>query len=128
MAIQFVVRKEGETLLVCANGFDESLEQVQQYGMEVITAALEHGTSQVLCDERDLEYRLGTFDTYSAAAYIAANAPAVCKVALVCNPAGINDAKFWETVAVNRGLTVRVFKEMIDAQRWLGLAGAEKLK
>ncbi len=121
MAIDFTACKKGDTLLVHAHGFDESLEQVEQYGMSIIAAALEQGAAQVLCDERELEYRLGTLDTYDAAAHIAAHAPAVCKVAIVCRPADIADAKFWETVAVNRGLTVRIFKEITDAYIWLGL-------
>jgi hypothetical protein len=121
MGIQFVTGKEGDTLLVRAHGFDENLDQVQQYGMNIIAVAREQGVTQVLCDERELEYRLGTFDTYTAASYISAHAPAVCKVAIVCRPDDIVDAKFWETVAVNRGLTVRIFKELVDAQNWLGM-------
>jgi hypothetical protein len=121
MAIDYIAEQKGDTLLVRAHGFDESLEQVQQYGMDIIAAAVEQNVTQVLCDERELEYRLGTFDTYTAAAHIAGHAPAVCKVAIVCRPADIADAKFWETVAVNRGLTVRIFKELAEAQTWLGL-------
>jgi hypothetical protein len=34
------------------------------------------------------------------------------------------DMEFAETVATNRGLNVRVFRAVVDAQRWLGAAAA----
>ena len=119
MAIEFTTTVEDDTLVVKACGFDERLEQVQQYGMDIIQACLQQQVSRVLCDECDLEYRLSTFDTYAAAEFIAENAPLIAKVAIVCNPAFIKDALFWETVAVNRGLTIQVFKDIDAARRWL---------
>jgi hypothetical protein len=40
-------------------------------------------------------------------------------VEIVCNPKQIADARFFEDVAVNRGLTVRVFTERDAATDWL---------
>lgn len=41
------------------------------------------------------------------------------KVAVVCNEKFVADARFWENVAVNRGLRVRMFKSLDAAQTWL---------
>lgn len=119
VAIDFRTWAEGETLVVHASGFDESLAEVQAYAMAIIEAAVSGGLTRVVCDERDLEYRLKAVDTFKAAEFIAEYAPRVAKVALVCNPKGLGDATFWETVAVNRGVTVRVFRERSLADRWL---------
>jgi hypothetical protein len=119
LAIVHTETLDGDTLLVKSSGFDESLEQVQAYGIAVIAACIRHGVTHVLCDDLDLEYRLGTVDTFQSAQFIAAQAPAVARVALVCNPKYIADARFWEDVAVNRGLTVRVFTEVEAARAWL---------
>ncbi|MFM8332326.1 MAG: hypothetical protein ACKN9T_11615, partial [Candidatus Methylumidiphilus sp.] len=73
----------------------------------------------VLCDERKLDYRLGTFDIYEAAKFLAEQVPRAAKAAIVCNAKYIEDARFWENVAVNRGLSVRVFCDIDAAERWL---------
>jgi hypothetical protein len=127
MAIEYSIAVEGDTLLVDAWGFDESLAQVQEYGMALIAACVGYGVTRLLCNELRLDYRLGVADTYRAAEFIAAEAPTVAWVAIVCNPTQVADARFFEDVAVNRGLTVRVFTELDAAAAWLKqtFAGSE---
>ena len=120
MAIHYTIKSDGDFLVVEASGFDESLEEVQCYGLAVLNACKQGHYSYVLCNEINLEYRLGTFDTYQAAEFMAAQLPWLGRAAIVCNEKSIDDAKFWETVAVNRGLTVRVFKDVDSARKWLG--------
>ncbi|MCX6358565.1 MAG: hypothetical protein NT029_02060 [Armatimonadetes bacterium] len=43
-------------------------------------------------------------------------------MAIVCDPRYADDAHFWETVAVNRGLTVRMFPLEEAARAWLAQA------
>jgi len=119
MGIQYTTEVEGETLFVQASGFDESLAEVQDYGMGIISACLQGGVTSVFCDETDLEYRLGTFDTFLLGEFISAHTPSVVKVAIVCNPQGLSDASFFEDVVVNRGLRLRVFTNTETARHWL---------
>ncbi len=119
MAIHFNFSTEGDLLVVTTSGFDESLEEVLQYGQAIIQEALRGNHVTVLCDETQLEYRLGIFDTYKAAESMAVWVPNLRKAAVVCNPQSISDAKFWETVAVNRGLRVRAFTDTDSARSWL---------
>ena len=58
-------------------------------------------------------------DTFESARYIAESVPHVVKVAIACNPQSYPDGQFWETVAVNRGLSVRFFKDLAQAAAWL---------
>ena len=120
MAIQFQMTIEGDLLSCQASGFDESLDEVLAYGMAVIEACAKSDCSRVLCDETRLEYRLGTVDTFQAAVVISEHAPHVGKVAIVPQPTGLEAAAFWEDVAVNRGLQVRVFRTIDAAWAWLG--------
>ena len=119
MSIQYTTKVEDGTLFVYASGFDESLDEVQTYAMGVLTASQQHGVNRVLCDETDLEYRLGTFDTYQAGEFLSKHVPAVTKVAIVCNPRHLSDAQFFEDVVVNRGLTFRLFVDRETAMSWL---------
>jgi len=100
------------------------LQQVLDYGGSVVDLAIERGVTHVLCDERNLEYALGTIDTYHAAEMIAARAAGLARVAIVCRPEFLKDGKFWETVAVNRALQVRVDTDLTRAREWLLQGGA----
>ena len=119
MAIEYHCTVEDELLLVKTSGYDENLEEVQQYGMALIQACQQQGVTRVLCDESELEYRLGTLDIYESAAFMSQAAPEVARAAIVCNPRFTADAQFWETVAVNRGLQVRFFPDIAKARAWL---------
>ncbi len=119
MAISYKIETDNGILRVVASGKDDNLKQVKDYGFAVLSAALSTGCTNVLCDERELIYSLGTFDSFESAKYISELTPDIAKVAIVCNPEYIKDADFWETVAINRGLHVRVFKTMTDAENWL---------
>ena len=119
MTITYNIRIDDGTVYVKASGVDESLSEVEAYGMAVVDAAVESQSTRVLCDERELAYALGTVDTYDYAAYIAARVPLLVKVAIVSNPEYADDAAFWEDVVVNRGMTVRVFHNRDKAEQWL---------
>jgi hypothetical protein len=122
MAINYTMTVEDGILSVKASGFDESLAEVEQYGMAVIRETKKTGVRKVLCDELDLQYRLMTFDTFAAAEFIVENAPEIAangRVAIVCNPRDIEDAVFFENIVVNRGMTLCVFKDTERARTWL---------
>ena len=110
---------EDGLLVITASGRDESLQQVVDYGRAVIQLAVEKEVRRVLCDERNLEYALGMFDTFQAAKTIAECAPRVGRVAIVCGPKFLETGKFWETVAVNRHFHVRVDTDLDRARAWL---------
>lgn len=124
MAIQFTIEVDDDLLVVRASGFDGGPSEVEAYGVAVIQAAVVNGTRRVLCVESDLEYRLGTMDTFDVASTIAERAPHVARVAVVCAPEGLSDARFWEDVTRNRGLEAAVFGDEAEARRWLD-AGRE---
>lgn len=117
--IQYTFTQEEDLLIVETSGYDENLDETLQYGQAVIEECNRGGFSQLLCIETQLEYRLGTFDTYELAKAASENAQNIGRAAIVCNAKNIEDARFWETVAVNRGLTVRVFKDVDAARSWL---------
>jgi hypothetical protein len=119
MAITYNFAIDSNLLRVKTFGKDDNLEQVIEYGSAIIQYSLSSGCTRILCDETELEYTLGTFDTFESAKFISENAPKIAKVAIVCKSEQIQDAEFWETVAVNRGLSVKVFKTVLDAEEWI---------
>lgn len=122
MSIFFEAEVEGNTLIVTTSGMDDNVQQVVEYGRALIRLAVEAEVRHVLCDERSLTYAIETFDIFDAARTIAEEAPKVGRIAIVCRPEFLGDGKFWETVAVNRGLQVRVDTDFERARIWLAAA------
>jgi len=119
MGITYTSKIEDGVLYVTASGFDESLEDTQKYSYAVIQASKQTGIKKVLCDERQLVYQLSTIDLYVLAEFIVEHAPVMAKVALVSNERYKSDIQFWEIVSQNRGLVVKVFFDLEEAQFWL---------
>lgn len=119
MAIKFKIIDTQNILRVKASGIDDNLEQVIEYGMKVIEVAKKYNVTKVLCDEQDLIYNLSTLDNFESAKFIAEQVPKIGKIAIVFNPKNFKDAEFWETVAVNRFLTVKFCKKIEEAEKWL---------
>ena len=119
MAITYNLKQEGKVLFVSASGMDDTVEEVKQYAHTVASTAEELKCTGILCDERNLKYRLGTLDTFDLARFVAKIAPSMAKIAIVCSPEDQGDAAFFETVAVNRGLEVKSFVDYERARAWL---------
>lgn len=119
MSISYQSAFSNGLLAITAEGRDDSIQDVIDYGCAVIELAIKHGARKIFCDERRLEYALDAFDTYQSAKEIAARADRVVRVAIVCAPEFLADGKFWETVAVNRSLEVRVDTDIERAKAWL---------
>lgn len=122
MAIHYVIKPQQQLLRVVASGFDESLSEVMSYSQAVIEAAIANKSKLILCDESELEYRLSTFDIYEVAQQAVVFASYVVKIVIVVNQKAWQDAKFYETVSVNRGLIVRVMTTVEEAEKWLGIS------
>jgi len=119
MGHSHTIKYDGKLLKVKASGKDYTAEDVLAYGKAIIEASITYSCTAALLDEYDVEYALGTIDLYESAVFISEMAPKIGRVAVVCKPQNHHDADFWGTVAVNRGLTVRVFKSLNEAEAWL---------
>lgn len=119
MAISFSFQLDNDILSVFAEGKDDHSQDVIHYAMAIRDEAIRQNTKKILCDERNLVYALGTFNTYEVAEFTSYNVPKVAKVAIVCNPENLSEANFYETVVVNRGLELKVFTDMEAARNWL---------
>lgn len=119
MAIKTEINFDGEVLRVKASGSDESLEDPKNYSMEVIAAAMRYDAEKILCDERQLEYRLNIADTLELSDIQANALPVPAKIAIVYNPEYSKTVEFWETAATNRGFPVQTFTSLEEAENWL---------
>jgi len=119
VTISYDFTVEGDLLLAKARGTFDTLEKVRAYQMAVIEVFHEHGCRRVICDETELVYRLSIFEIFQAAQTLSELARFAHKAVLVTNPKQMRGATFWETVAKNRGLLVRIVETHEEAQRWM---------
>jgi hypothetical protein len=119
MSINYTFEHNNDLLTLKATGKDINTEQIIEYGMAILGIALANRCYKILLDETDLQYSLGTFETFKSATYISENIPHNVRIAIVCRPENYDSANFRETVAVNRGLTIKVFTMYKNAENWL---------
>jgi hypothetical protein len=95
-------------------------ENVARYLEEIRRACEAHGCFKVLIEERLEGPRLGTMDVFDIVSQGSGRVRGILKaVAYVDVNASGELMHFAETVAVNRGLCVRVFSTVDDAEKWL---------
>jgi len=117
--------------------FDLKLEETTAYLHAVVTGdntkddvvgylqALMHecrlrGTARVLIEERLTGPRLGPVDVFDIAAQGSNEAAGIMQAIAFVDVYAIGDTmKFAEDVAVNRGLPIRMFDSVVDAEVWL---------
>ena len=119
MAISFSVMDGNGFLRIVSTGLCEDLDALKAYVLAMHKATMSSGQIRVLVDETGVAYRLGTVDDYHSGCFVSQLAPRPLKIAVLCRPEDWSNAKFWETVAVNRGVTVRVFREQNSAEAWV---------
>jgi hypothetical protein len=121
MAHLLSLKKKEHYLHVTVTG-DNTPEDVREYLAEVVERCSELGYRMVLIEENLQGRRLGTMSVFTLVAERSARVgPLLRRVAYVdVNPASDMDSmRFAETVAVNRGVNLRVFATVPDAEKWL---------
>ena len=119
MSINYAISDEGKYLKIVSAGVCEDLNQLKEYILAIHNATISSGHKRVLVDETQLEYKLSTFDTFNSGRFASSINPKPKKIAVLCKLEGWNDTKFWETVAVNRGVAVKVFRDQDSAENWI---------
>jgi hypothetical protein len=82
----------------------------------------ERGISHLLIDIRGMSGELDTLETYDVAGQELPNQPnarRLIRSVILDHPENLERIRFFETVAVNRGLMVKVFDDEDAAVRWL---------
>ncbi len=107
-----------------------SLKEAEQSFLATLDAVIEHKTKKVLLDGRSVigkpetieRFFYGKFAANSVKAYKGRGVSPATAFAYVLKHPLLDPQRFGETVAVNRGMHVRVFDNMEAAAKWLDIA------
>lgn len=119
MSIEYSCILENKMLRVTAKGRGFSLREVKRYARTIITTAVRKKAESLLVDERELNHDLSVVDTYKLGESVSRFAPRIGKAALVISPEDMETEAFYETVLLNRGLSIKVTTDIAEAEEWL---------
>ncbi len=99
---------------------DNTKEDVVGYLQALMHECRLRDTTRLLIEERLTGPRLGPVDVFDIAAQGSMEAAGVVQAIAFIDVHAVGDTmKFAENVAVNRGLPIRMFAAMADAEAWL---------
>jgi hypothetical protein len=132
LALTLQVDRDRRLLSVVYSGaFD--VTQAQETFHDILAALIEHKLNKVLIDGCQIIGDPEPLERFYYSSYVA-DAVAqtvnqskieVPRFAYVLKAPMLDPKKFGETVAVNRGMRVKVFDNMKQAELWLGVPGRE---
>ena len=123
MSYVLSVENKGAYLHITVTG-DNTPENVANYLSEVRDKCVEHQCSSVLIEENLKGPSLDLGIVYTIVTEAANRVwPVVQRIAYVDVNLEhhLESMRFAETVAVNRGVNVRLFSRIVDAEQWLGI-------
>ena len=119
MTYQITFRERPNHLHARVTG-ENSIENVKRYMEEILQKCIDSKWSRLLIEEQLEGPRLDTFKVFEIALKGSADSRGIFKaIAYVDINAEGDLMQFAETVAVNRGLPVRVFQTLAEAEKWL---------
>jgi hypothetical protein len=133
IAMQLDMHPESDLLRVHATG-EFSLREAKRTFLELMEAVAVHKSKKVLLDGRTLGGKPGTIERFYYGAFAAQSVTDFGKrgvsratqFAYVLKQPVLDPEKFGETVAVNRGMNIKVFDSLTEAFQWLGMAPANE--
>jgi hypothetical protein len=133
MALDYKIETQpGHLRLTCRGRYEPSLND--EFSDQVLGACEKYRPSKMLIDTLQVEGEMSTMDRYNLAtlsakkyleAKLAGKIPG-CRFAFVGSNPLVDPKRFGETVAVNRGINLRVFTEMKEALAWLDADAADE--
>lgn len=121
MPITYSFEQKGEVLYATGHGIEDDLEQNKEVTKTLIRACKEHGCNKLLVDDRDVKYTASILTLYELANfYTTEGIPLkLRRVAIVADSQYEENNEFFETTSRNRGVNLRVFYRIEDAEAWL---------
>ena len=127
------MRPDSDLLRVSATG-EFSLEEAKRTFQEMMDAVALHSAKRVLLDGRTVtgnpqtieRFYYGEFAAQTVVRYEERGVSPSTPFAYVLTEPALDPEKFGETVAVNRGMRVKVSDNLEEALEWLGVPSANK--
>ena len=118
MSYEITIKRRPAYLFIEVTGTN-STETVQAYLADVLAACEEHDCHQVLIHERLTGPRLKADDVFDLASEGAMKSLGIFQAIAYVDEQMGDMSYFLETVAINRGMPIKVFRTVAHAEHWL---------
>lgn len=133
MGIDLQLFIEPDRIRAVATG-EFSLEEAERTFLELMDAVVRHKVEKILIDGREISGSLTVMERFSFGAFTADTVDASVMEGKVHNPQFayvlaepvLDPYRLGESVAMNRGMRIKMFEDVDDALQWLGLIPPEK--
>ena len=121
MAIVYRSEKRKDYLYLLGEGTEEGLEEDKQIHQMIVDLCKEHNCHRVLIDDQKVIYTASIISIYQLAEHYAkVGSPRYIKrAAVVASRAYQETNAFFEDTTRNRGINLRLFYRVEDAEEWL---------
>ena len=120
MSIEYSTENKEQYLLIRSHGKSANLDVVSNYSREIAECCKKQGYSNMLVDERDREYLLEeVLDLYKIANFFRTLDISDLRIAIICQEKYLEQVRFLEITAQNRGMNIKFFLDTDSAERWL---------
>jgi len=106
-------------LLITSSGVFKSQTDVLDYADKLFREFDKWGLKSILMDERKMKHIVSNIDIYEIGKYVAERLAGDYRIAIVYDKEFFSKGGFFETVASNRSLCVRIFLDFNEAEKWL---------
>ena len=116
--------KDGYLYVEISGAFDRF--RTKELMRQVFQSAQSQSFSRILVDIRNMAGPIPTMARFEMARFLATEQKAVLRVAVLKLPEQVPDDKFFENVAGNRGIPVKVTTDLEKALDWLDIEAADQ--
>ena len=116
--------KDGYLYVEISGAFDRF--RTKELMRQVFQSAQSQSLSRILVDIRNMAGPIPTMARFEMARFLATEQKAVLRVAVLKLPEQVPDDKFFENVAGNRGIPVKVTTDLEKALDWLDIEAADQ--
>ena len=121
MTIHYSIEERDRYLYLVGEGTEDGLEEDIEIHQMIVNACKEHNCPRVLIDDRNVIYTASVLSIYQLAEHYAkVDIPRyIQRAAVLVNRKPGTDNQFFEDVMRNRGINLRIFYDMEEAETWL---------
>jgi hypothetical protein len=121
MTINYKSEKRKDYVYLVGEGIEDGLDENKQIHQMIISLCKDHKCDRVLIDDQKVTYTASVLSIYQLAQYYTtADMPHYIKrAAIVANLKYKETNDFFENTTRNRGINLRVFYDVAEAEAWL---------
>ena len=121
MSINYTIENRRDYIYLMGEGIEVSLDENKQIHQMIVNICKDHNCERVLIDDRNVTYTATILSLYQLAEYYAkVDIPRqINRAAILANPKYKETNNFFEDTSRNRGINLRLFYDLEEAEQWL---------